>query len=156
MRHIWLTVLGLVVIGCVSAQKAAAGDEKAKGAEKAAVAEVKKEAAAEKKEAAVEKKEGAEEAKEGKEASEFIVFDKAKMGNVKFPHKAHAEMNGGCATCHEGKEPVFKQERSKDPLKMAEMYAGKSCGTCHDGKKLNKDGKPIFATKGGCMKCHKK
>lgn len=156
MRRSLMGLAGWAVVACVLAPVARAADEKAKGTEKAAVAAEKREAAAEKTEAAAETKEGADAAKGGKEAPEVIVFDKAKLGAVKFPHKAHAEMNGGCAACHEGKEPVFKQERSKEALKMAEMNAGKSCGACHDGKKLNKDGKPVFATKGGCMKCHKK
>ena len=149
MRHSWLKLVGLAVCVGFLNQGAFAGDEKGKGDEKAAVA-------AEKKEAAGGKKEGAEAPKGEKEAPEVIVMDKAKLGKVAFNHKAHAEINGGCATCHEGKEPTFKQERSKEVLKMAEMHAGKSCGACHDGKKLNKEGKPIFATKGGCMKCHKK
>lgn len=151
MRHSDLRVLGLAALACLFAQGMAAAEEKAKDKETA------KAAAVEKKDAAAGKAEAtAEAAKTGEEAPEVIVFDKAKLGAVKFPHKAHADMNGGCAVCHEGKEPVFKKERSKDALKMAEMHAGKSCGTCHDGKKLNKDGKPVFATKGGCMKCHKK
>lgn len=154
MRLVWLKLAGLVVFGCFLTQGASAGDEKAKGAGKAAVAEEKKEAAADKKDAAGEKKEGAE-APLG-EAPETIVFDKAKLGKVTFNHKVHAEINGGCAACHEGKEPLFKQERSKTELKMKDMYEGKSCGACHDGKKANKDGKPVFAAKGGCMKCHKK
>ena len=149
MRYSWLKTLGLAALACFLTQGVKAGDEKAKGDEKAAVA-------AEKKEAVEEKKEAAEAPKGEKEAPEVIVMDKAKLGKVAFNHKAHAEINGGCATCHEGKEPTFKQERSKEVLKMAEMHAGKSCGACHDGKKLNKEGKPIFATKGGCMKCHKK
>lgn len=149
MRHSWLKLVGLAACICFLNQGAFAGDEKAKKDEKAAVA-------VEKKEAAVEKKEGDEAAKGEKEAPEVIVMDKAKLGKVTFNHKVHSEINGGCATCHEGKEPTFKQERSKVVLKMAEMHAGKSCGACHDGKKLNKEGKPIFATKSGCMKCHKK
>ena len=92
--------------------------------------------------------------KEAKEAPEFIVFDKAKLGPVKFPHKVHAETLGTCDVCHGGKEPLFAQKKSEG-MKMADMYAGKDCGFCHDGKKKHGD-KVIFAAKGGCMKCHKK
>lgn len=149
MRLSWLRLAGLVVCGGFLATAVTAGDDKGKGDEKAAaVAAEKKEAAEEKKEAAAEKKEG--------EAPADIVFDKAKLGKVTFNHAKHAELNGGCAACHEGKEPLFKQERSKDALKMADMYAGKTCGACHDGKKKTKDDKVVFAAKGGCMKCHKK
>lgn len=155
MRHSDLRVLGLVALACMFAQGATAADEKAKDTAKAAAVET-KDAAAGKAAAAATEKAATEAPKAGEEAPETIVFDKAKLGAVKFPHKAHSEVNGGCAVCHEGKEPLFKKERSKDALKMAEMNAGKSCGACHDGKKLNKDGKPVFATKGACMKCHKK
>lgn len=90
---------------------------------------------------------------EAKEAPEFINFEKAKMGAVKFPHKVHADTAGNCDTCHGGKEPLFLQEKTE--LKMADMYAGKSCGFCHDGKKKQGD-KVIFAAKTSCVKCHKK
>jgi len=90
-----------------------------------------------------------------KEVPEVINFDKAKMGNVAFPHKKHAEMlEGKCDTCHGGKEPLFPKEKTEG-LKMADMYAGKACGQCHDGKFKMGD-KVVFAAKGGCMKCHKK
>lgn len=154
MRLTWLKLAGFVVFGCFLARGVSANDEKAKGDKKAAVSEEKKEAAGQKKEAPAEKKEGAE-APKG-EISEAIVFDKAKLGKVTFNHKVHSEIAGGCVACHGGKEPLFKQERSKDVLKMKEMYEGKSCGACHDGKKPNKAGKPIFAARGACMKCHKK
>ncbi len=91
-----------------------------------------------------------------KEAPEFLTFDKAKLGAVKFTHKAHAD-RVDCAACHEGKEPLFTQKMTGG-LKMADMYAGKSCGACHNGKEMavGKDKKIVFAAKGGCMKCHKK
>lgn len=97
-----------------------------------------------------------EAATEKKEAPEFLVFDKAKLGAVKFAHKAHAD-RAGCAACHEGKEPLFAQKLTGG-MKMADMYAGKSCGACHNGKEMavGKDKKVVFAAKGGCMKCHKK
>ncbi len=91
---------------------------------------------------------------EAKEAPEFLVYDKAKLGPVKFQHKVHADMLGDCDACHGGKEPLFAQKQS-EALKMADMYAGKTCGACHDGKKKHGD-KVIFAAKGACMKCHKK
>ncbi|MBI4060941.1 MAG: hypothetical protein HY403_05865 [Elusimicrobia bacterium] len=93
-------------------------------------------------------------AEDAKEAPESIVFDKAKLGPVKFPHKKHVETIGACDNCHGGKEPLFAQKKSEG-MKMADMYAGKGCGYCHDGKKKQGD-KVIFAAKGGCMKCHKK
>lgn len=103
---------------------------------------------------AKEKKEPAEATADAKkEAPEFLNYDKAKLGPVKFQHKVHAELVGDCDACHGGKEPLFAQEKSE--LKMADMYAGKTCGACHDGKKKQGD-KVIFAAKGGCMKCHKK
>ncbi|HAZ07446.1 MAG TPA: hypothetical protein DCZ01_02735 [Elusimicrobia bacterium] len=91
-----------------------------------------------------------------KEAPEFLAFDKAKLGAVKFPHKAHAD-KVGCAACHEGKEPLFVQKLTGG-FKMADMYAGKTCGSCHNGKEttVGKDKKIVFAAKGACIKCHKK
>ena len=90
---------------------------------------------------------------EAKKAPEFISFEKAKLGAVKFPHKLHADTQGNCDTCHGGETPLFPKEKTE--LKMAAMYAGKSCGFCHDGKKKQGD-KVIFAAKGACTKCHKK
>lgn len=90
---------------------------------------------------------------DAKEAPEFINFEKAKLGPVKFPHKVHADTAGSCDTCHGGETPLFPKEKTE--LKMAEMYTGKSCGFCHDGKKKQGD-KVIFAAKGACTKCHKK
>lgn len=93
---------------------------------------------------------------EKKEAPEFLAFDKAKLGAVKFPHKAHAD-RAGCAACHEGTEPLFVQKLTGG-FKMADMYAGKTCGACHNGKEtaVGKDKKIVFAAKGSCVKCHKK
>lgn len=96
----------------------------------------------------------AEASADAKEAPEFLNYDKAKLGPVKFPHKVHAETLGSCDACHGGKEPLFAQKKSEE-LKMADMYAGKTCGGCHDGKKKQGD-KVIFASKGACVKCHKK
>lgn len=144
MRKTLALLCGVLFLGGLLAQGVRAGDDKGKKEEKAA--------------AVAEKKEAKAEAKgEAKEAPEIINYEKAKMGKVAFPHKKHAEMVGGCATCHEGEKPLFKQEKSE--LKMAPMYAGESCGACHDGKKtFKKDDKDVvvFASKGGCMKCHKK
>ena len=91
-----------------------------------------------------------------KEAPEFLVFDKAKLGAVKFPHKVHGDLLG-CAACHEGKEPLFVQKLAGG-FKMADMYAGKTCGICHNGKEtaVGKEKKAVFAAKGACIKCHKK
>ncbi|MCM2304559.1 MAG: hypothetical protein NDJ72_07635 [Elusimicrobia bacterium] len=91
---------------------------------------------------------------DAKEAPEFIDYDKAKNGNVKFPHKAHADMLGKCDDCHGGDKPLFAKQKTEG-MKMKDMYEGKGCGACHDGKKKQGD-KVIFAAKGGCMKCHKK
>lgn len=88
---------------------------------------------------------------------ETIVFDKtSKMPQVSFPHAAHNKRYA-CKECHGGDSPLFPQKKDKDQpgMKMADFYAGKQCGACHDGKKIF-DGKPIFAAKSGCMKCHKK
>lgn len=90
---------------------------------------------------------------EAKEPPEIINFDKAKNGNVAFPHKVHAEKAGKCDVCHGGETPLFPKEKTE--LKMKDMYEGKSCGHCHDGKKKVED-KVIFAAKGACTKCHKK
>lgn len=101
--------------------------------------------------------EAAAPATDKKEAAEFLAFDKAKLGAVKFQHKVHGEKLGGCAACHEGKEPLFAQKLTGG-FKMADMYAGKGCGSCHNGKEMavGKDKKVVFAAKGSCMKCHKK
>lgn len=147
MRKTLALLCGVLFLGGLLAQGVRAGDDKGKKDDTAAMAAEK----SEKKEMKAEAKEGSD------EAPEIINYDKAKMGKVAFPHKKHAEMVGGCATCHEGEKPIFKQEKSE--LKMADMYKGESCGACHDGKKtFKKDDKDIvvFASKGGCMKCHKK
>lgn len=96
-------------------------------------------------------------ATKSKEVPEFLTFDKSKLGAVKFPHKKHADILGGCAACHEGKMPLFAQ-KMEGGFKMADMYAGKKCGHCHTGKEMEvgKDKKVVFAAKGACMKCHKK
>lgn len=142
MRKSWSL---FVVVGALAAAFIFAGSAKADGdkeKKETAKVEAKAEAKAEAK------------GEEKKEMPEFLVFDKAKMGAVKFPHKVHAETIGNCDTCHGGKEPIFPQKKTEG-LKMADMYAGKECGFCHDGKKKQGD-KVIFAAKTSCMKCHKK
>lgn len=134
MRKFWSL---FVICGALAAAFAFTGTAKAEDKKEAANAEAK-----------------AETKGEAKEAPEFINFDKAKMGAVKFPHKVHAETLGNCDACHGGKEPLFAQKKSEG-LKMKDMYEGKSCGHCHDGKFKHGD-KVVFAAKGGCMKCHKK
>ncbi|MDD5304027.1 MAG: cytochrome c3 family protein [Elusimicrobia bacterium] len=139
MRKSWSL---FVVVGALAAAFIFAGSAKADGDK-------------EKKEPAkVEAKAEAKAEGEAKEAPEFINFDKAKMGNVKFPHKKHAEMVGNCDTCHAGKEPLFAKEKTEG-MKMADMYAGKTCGHCHDGK-MKVGEKVVFEAKKSCMKCHKK
>lgn len=138
MRKFWSL---FVITGALAAAFVFAGSAKAEDAK-------------EKKEPA--KVEAKAEAKgaDKKEVPEIINFDKAKMGNVAFPHKKHAEMVGNCDTCHGGKEPLFAKEKTEG-LKMADMYAGKTCGQCHDGKFKLGD-KVVFNAKSSCMKCHKK
>lgn len=130
MRKFWSL---FVITGALAAAFACAGSAKAEDKKEPAKAEAKADA---------------------KEAPEFIVYDKAKNGAVKFPHKAHADMLGKCDDCHGGETPLFAKEKSEG-MKMKDMYEGKGCGSCHDGKKKQGD-KVIFAAKGGCMKCHKK
>lgn len=146
MRKFWSL---FVVVGALAATFVFAGSAKAEDAKKKdapAKVEAKTEAKAEAKAEA--------KGDEKKEAPEVINFDKAKMGNVAFPHKKHAEMVGSCDVCHGGKEPIFPQKKTEG-MKMADMYAGKDCGFCHDGKKKQGD-KVIFEAKKSCMKCHKK
>jgi c(7)-type cytochrome triheme protein len=138
MRKFWSV---FVICGALAAAFVYAGSAKAEDKKESAKVEAKAEAKAEAK-------------GEAKEAPEVINFDKAKMGNVAFPHKKHAEMLGNCDACHAGKEPLFAKEKTEG-MKMADMYAGKGCGHCHDGKFKQGD-KVVFAAKGGCMKCHKK
>jgi len=142
-----MLVCGLLAAGCFIAASVKAEDKKEAPKAEAAAADAKE---APKADAA---KPAADKAADKKETPEFLTFDKAKLGAVKFPHKMHAEKNGGCAACHEGKEPLFKMKKAGG-FKMADMYAGKSCGICHTGKE--KDGKVVFAAKGACTKCHKK
>ncbi|MBI3565392.1 MAG: hypothetical protein HY079_09375 [Elusimicrobia bacterium] len=128
-----LMVCGLIAAGCFVVATAKAQDKKAEAAPAAAAAGDKK------------------------EAPEFITFDKAKLGAVKFPHKAHADMLGGCAACHEGKEPLFAQ-KTTGGMKMADMKAGKGCGSCHNGKEMQvgKEKKVVFTSAAKCTTCHKK
>jgi hypothetical protein len=65
-----------------------------------------------------------------------VVYDKAKNGNVTFDHKAHAELLGDCASCHEG--TPAKIEINKDTAHGAackDCHAEKAgptkCGECH-------------------------
>jgi len=145
MRKFWslIVVSGALAAAFVFAGSAKADDDKTKKEP------VKVEAKAEDK----------SEAKgDDKKPPEVIVFDKAKMGTVKFQHKAHAEKLGGCDACHGGKDPVFPQKKTEG-MKMADIYAGGGCGHCHDGKmKVGEGDKAVtvFAAKTGCMKCHKK
>ncbi|MBI4423471.1 MAG: hypothetical protein HY554_07085 [Elusimicrobia bacterium] len=117
------------------------------GADEATKAEEKPAAASEKEETT------AKAADEKAQAPEVIKLEKTgKLAPVLFQHKTHAEnpkIKGGCKDCHEGENPLFEQKRSEEGMKMAAMHAGKLCGACHNGKKA-------FATKSGCMKCHKK
>ncbi|HBL18376.1 MAG TPA: hypothetical protein DD417_16880 [Elusimicrobia bacterium] len=145
-----LIVAGLIV------KNAPAGEDK-----KAAPAVEEKKAADPKAAPAAEKK--AEDAQaapslateeELKDAPEFIKYEKAKLGPVKFPHHVHAK-TFGCKACHADEKPLFPNKI--DPaaaMKMADMYAGKGCGSCHDGKDHG-DHKKVFSSK-MCMKCHKK
>jgi c(7)-type cytochrome triheme protein len=149
MRKIWSS---LVISGALVAAFLLAGSAKAEGAK-----DKKESPKVEAKEAASEEKapEAAPTMKtDPKDAPEFIVYDKAKMGAVKFPHAAHAELLGKCEVCHGGETPLFPQKKTEGML-MKDMYAGKSCGHCHDGKKKQGD-KVIFAAKGACTKCHVK
>ena len=90
---------------------------------------------------------------ETSKAPETIVFDKAKLGTVKFPHQTHVDKVKNCDTCHGGKVPLFAQKKTE--LKMADMYKGTSCGSCHDGKE-HYGVKAVFKAQGSCTKCHKK
>ena len=92
-------------------------------------------------------------AKADAKAPDTIVFDKAKLGTVSFPHKAHVDKVKDCDACHGGKEPLFPQKKTE--LKMKDMYAGKACGSCHDGKE-HFGVKAVFKAQGACAKCHKK
>ena len=42
---------------------------------------------------------------EASKAPETVVFDKAKLGAVKFMHAKHLENVGSCDVCHGGKNP---------------------------------------------------
>ena len=90
---------------------------------------------------------------DAKKAPETVLFDKAKLGTVKFPHKTHMGKVGSCDACHGGDKPLFPQK--KTDLKMKDMYAGGACGACHDGKE-HYGVKAVFKAQGACMKCHKK
>ena len=134
-RMSWAAMLGIVVIFGMRTGKAAAEDKTPDAAKPAAAAA---------------------------KPPETIVFDKtAKMAPVTFAHAEHIKKYPTCKECHAGDKPLFPQKKDKDQpgMKMADMYAGGQCGACHDGKKTvdgKPDGKPIFAAKAGCMKCHKK
>lgn len=143
MRKLVGALISVLVVTVFLARLAPAEEAKAEA----------KPAAADEAAKAVDKAAPAEGAK--KEAPEFILLDKtAKMAPVKFPHKLHAEKNGGCKACHEGEKPLFAKEKSKEGFKMADMKAGKACGACHDGKDHGEN-KKVFASM-MCMKCHKK
>jgi c(7)-type cytochrome triheme protein len=75
-----------------------------------------------------------------------IVFKPEKGKGVTFSHDFHVKDLGlTCQKCHPS---LFTTKERDKPVKMAEMYQGKSCGACHNGK-------DAFAAKGNCSKCHK-
>jgi c(7)-type cytochrome triheme protein len=75
-----------------------------------------------------------------------IVFTPEKAKGVKFSHDFHAKDLGiPCQKCHPS---LFTTKEKDKPVKMVEMYQGRSCGACHNGKEA-------FAAKGNCSKCHK-
>ncbi len=61
---------------------------------------------------------------------------------VVFAHKAHTQWLG-CPNCHPA---IFQMKKGGDPIKMADLYAGKYCGRCH--------GKVAFGIPTGCARCH--
>lgn len=84
---------------------------------------------------------------------------KAKNGDVKLPHKTHAEtLKITCVTCHHTtKEGQAVEKCSKchgvDPKALAAKDAfHKLCQDCHK-QKNEKEGKKAPAK---CMECHKK
>ena len=152
MRKIWSS---FVICGVLGAAFFLAGSAKAEDKKETPKVEAKEAPKAEAAAPAENAPEAAAEMKtDPKDAPEFIIYDKAKMGPVKFPHKVHGEMAGKCEVCHGGEAPLFPQKKTEGML-MKDMYAGKTCGSCHDGKKKQGD-KVIFAAKGGCVKCHVK
>ena len=63
----------------------------------------------------------------------------AKMGNITFPHKAHAEtLKIACATCHHG---------------LKEGETPQKCGACHGVDAKAAIAKDAFH--GKCQTCHK-
>jgi hypothetical protein len=68
-------------------------------------------------------------------AVDTVVYE-AKKGNVTFNHKAHSEVVGDCAKCHEGepaKIEIDKASAHKDACKTChkEMSGPTKCNDCH-------------------------
>jgi c(7)-type cytochrome triheme protein len=77
-----------------------------------------------------------------------LEFPKSSMGKVTFSGQIHKDAGFACKDCH--KPELFpKMKQGTVTITMNEIYAGKLCGTCHNGK-------PAFAAKGNCNRCHKK
>lgn len=87
-----------------------------------------------------------------KEGPEKLVFP-AKMGQVTYLHKKHADREkGDCKVCH---DKLFPQSKTAPLNFKAAMHktaeASKtSCAGCHV------EGGKAFVTKGNCNKCHEK
>ena len=70
-----------------------------------------------------------------------VVTLKAKMGNVKFNHKAHLKRHIKCTSCHH---------------KINGKSTKKACNTCHKKVKNGKAPKAMTVFHKTCKGCHKK
>ena len=77
-----------------------------------------------------------------------VEFADGTQGKVTFNGSTHAEKDLKCKDCHPA---IFPMKKATEPLKMADMNAGKFCGVCHNGKKAFST-----STTADCEKCHKK
>lgn len=80
---------------------------------------------------------------------DIIIFDtkkksreKAGVGLVRFPHKAHKKIMK-CAVCH---PKIFKAKLGANNISMKMNMDGEFCGRCHNGL----DAFPLFQ----CKSCH--
>jgi c(7)-type cytochrome triheme protein len=73
-----------------------------------------------------------------------IVWQKDNIGETRFSHTVHLDMEYGCSECH---PDVFKPKHNGQTMTMSAMNEGEYCGTCHDDD-------TAFSVQKDCASCH--